>query len=205
MTDSKPLVIHGLRSWVLFLGGILLGTTALVIAFVAWRVSGKTGCSVSSEDLVHPLKVCSPFSSRALNSPEEFTALFKLPIFPEAVGFERFDRTWVSQTSTGRAMSNGLFVIELRSRSPMADMETWYEKALQSSFRKSRATCEELGSSKQEWLPMVLETCAGTGTLFLADDQQRTIGALLSSPGIHEASVIRLFYYAQGRSRGSNR
>ena len=205
MTDSKPPVIPGHLSRVLLMAVLLFGMTALVIAFLAWKVSGKMGCSVSPDDLVHPLEVCSPFSSRPLRSPGEFAAVFKLPIFPEAAGVETMDRTWVPQTSKDAETANGLFVLELRSPSPVADIETWYEKALQFPFHKSRATCEALSSYKQEWIPVVLEKCAGTGTLFFGDDRKQTIGVLISSPSVHEASIIRLFYYAQGRSRGSNR
>lgn len=183
MTGKRPLIRK-----TLFLVAAFAGLTMVAVLVLATSISHESGCAVSAERFLRPLKVCSSFASRTATSPAEVAEILKLPIFPQTKGIEE---------STRQSASDGLLaMLELRSTSRMSDVEHWYADKFGSSLQKREGACAALSVANQVWSRRVLEGCVGTGVLFLADDRRQSRGVLLlSSSGTREGCEIRLFLH----------
>jgi hypothetical protein len=167
---------------VLCLIAVFTCLTLVAVLVLAKRVSAESGCGVSAERLLPPFKVCSSFTSRRAMPPAEVAEILKLPLFPQANGIEK---------SLRQSPDGVLVVLELHSSSRLGDVERWYAHELGASYQKRAGPCAALSSADQVWTQRVLEDCAGTGVLFLANVPGRSRGVLLSPQG--DESVMRLF------------
>ncbi len=171
-------------------------TAAIMVACsIAWRIAGETGCAVSEEKTLRPVRVCSSFSSRASLEPAKVGDALNVPVFPGAIGARLISNIDTAQ-SGGTAAT--LLVLDLTSTSKAEDVASWYSNALRGNPKMTEGECISFMAFAEQGMEHLFDGCAGKARLYVSKGPAGTSGVVLfSTAGI---TTMRLFLFSQKNS-----